>query len=31
MRETYHGELASIGDGLVEMARLAGSAMSRAT
>ncbi|MGI5133789.1 MULTISPECIES: phosphate signaling complex protein PhoU [unclassified Streptomyces] len=31
MRETYHGELASIGDGLVEMTRLAGSAMGRAT
>jgi phosphate transport system protein len=31
MRETYHEGLASIGDGLVEMARLAGSAMGRAT
>jgi phosphate transport system protein len=31
MREAYHGELASIGDGLVEMAQLADSAMGRAT
>ncbi|MGX1546969.1 phosphate signaling complex protein PhoU [Streptomyces adustus] len=31
MREAYHGELASIGASLVEMARLADSAMGRAT
>ncbi|TQF04724.1 phosphate signaling complex protein PhoU [Kitasatospora acidiphila] len=31
MRDTYHEELDSIGDGLVEMARLVGSAMGRAT
>lgn len=31
MRDAYHEELDSIGDGLVEMARLAGSAMGRAT
>ncbi|MEU8980251.1 phosphate signaling complex protein PhoU [Streptomyces sp. NPDC048309] len=31
MRDTYHEELDSIGDGLVEMARLAGSAIGRAT
>jgi phosphate transport system protein len=31
MREAYHGELASIREGLVEMARLAGSAIGRAT
>jgi phosphate transport system protein len=31
MRTAYHEELAVIGDGLVRMARLAGSAMGRAT
>jgi phosphate transport system protein len=31
MRDAYHEQLDSIGDGLVEMARLAGSAMGRAT
>ncbi|GAA1223726.1 phosphate signaling complex protein PhoU [Kitasatospora nipponensis] len=31
MRDSYHEELDSIGDGLVEMARLVGSAMGRAT
>jgi phosphate transport system protein len=31
MRDAYHEELASIGDGLVEMANLVGSAMGRAT
>ncbi|AZQ40012.1 phosphate signaling complex protein PhoU [Streptomyces cyaneochromogenes] len=31
MREAYHEELASISDGLVEMANLVGSAMGRAT
>ncbi|MQY13101.1 Phosphate-specific transport system accessory protein PhoU [Streptomyces sp. RB5] len=31
MRDTYHEELDSIGEGLVEMARLVGSAMGRAT
>jgi len=31
MREAYHGELQAISDQLVEMTRLAGSAMSRAT
>ncbi|MER6452733.1 phosphate signaling complex protein PhoU [Streptomyces sp900105245] len=31
MREAYHEELASIGEGLVEMARLVGSAVGRAT
>ncbi|WP_327067589.1 phosphate signaling complex protein PhoU [Kitasatospora sp. NBC_01250] len=31
MRDAYHEELDSIGDGLVEMARLVGSAMGRAT
>jgi phosphate transport system protein len=31
MRDAYHEELDSIGDGLVEMARLAGSAIGRAT
>ncbi|MGW3206034.1 phosphate signaling complex protein PhoU [Streptomyces sp. NPDC001135] len=31
MREAYHEELASLCDGLVEMARLAGSAIGRAT
>ncbi|MFF4846230.1 phosphate signaling complex protein PhoU [Streptomyces collinus] len=31
MREAYHEELASIGEGLVEMARLVGSAIGRAT
>jgi phosphate uptake regulator len=31
MRAAYHEELASIRDGLVEMAHLAGSAMGRAT
>ncbi|MFC5906051.1 phosphate signaling complex protein PhoU [Streptacidiphilus monticola] len=31
MRDAYHEELDSIGDGLVELARLAGSAMGRAT
>ncbi|MFE9427104.1 phosphate signaling complex protein PhoU [Kitasatospora sp. NPDC006697] len=31
MRDTYHEELDSIGDSLVEMARLVGSAMGRAT
>jgi phosphate transport system protein len=31
MREAYHEELASIGDGLVDMANLVGSAMGRAT
>lgn len=31
MRGTYHVELDAIGDGLVEMAGLAGSAMGRAT
>ncbi|MET8625675.1 phosphate signaling complex protein PhoU [Kitasatospora sp. NPDC004669] len=31
MRDAYHEELDSIGDSLVEMARLAGSAMGRAT
>jgi phosphate transport system protein len=31
MRDAYHEELDSIGDGLVEMARLVGSAIGRAT
>jgi phosphate transport system protein len=31
MRDAYHDELDSIGDGLVEMARLVGSAIGRAT
>ncbi|WP_042388638.1 phosphate signaling complex protein PhoU [Streptacidiphilus melanogenes] len=31
MRDSYHEELDSISDGLVELARLAGSAMGRAT
>jgi phosphate transport system protein len=31
MREAYHEELASIGEGLVDMANLVGSAMGRAT
>jgi phosphate transport system protein len=31
MREAYHEELAALGDGLVEMARLVGSAIGRAT
>jgi phosphate transport system protein len=31
MRDAYHAELAAIGDQLVEMTRLVGSAMSRAT
>lgn len=31
MRDAYHEELDSIGDGLVDMARLVGSAMGRAT
>ncbi|MGW0771860.1 phosphate signaling complex protein PhoU [Streptomyces sp. NPDC002676] len=31
MREAYHAELEAIGDGLVEMAHLVGSAMGRAT
>lgn len=31
MREAYHEELAALSDGLVEMARLAGSAIGRAT
>ncbi|MEU8032988.1 phosphate signaling complex protein PhoU [Streptomyces sp. NPDC049099] len=31
MRKTYHEELASLSDGLVEMARLVGSAIGRAT
>ncbi|MFF0125801.1 phosphate signaling complex protein PhoU [Streptomyces mirabilis] len=31
MREVYHEELASVGDALVEMARLVGSAIGRAT
>jgi phosphate transport system protein len=31
MRDAYHEELDSIGDGLVEMARLVGSAVGRAT
>ncbi|MEU2714258.1 phosphate signaling complex protein PhoU [Streptomyces sp. NPDC007205] len=31
MRETYHEELAALSDGLVEMARLVGSAIGRAT
>ncbi len=31
MREAYHEELASIGDALVDMANLVGSAMGRAT
>jgi phosphate transport system protein len=31
MRDAYHEELNSIGDGLVEMARLVGSAIGRAT
>ncbi|MER6026166.1 phosphate signaling complex protein PhoU [Streptomyces sp. NPDC001851] len=31
MREAYHEELASLSDGLVEMARLVGSAIGRAT
>jgi phosphate transport system protein len=31
MREAYHGELASIGESLVDMANLVGSAMGRAT
>lgn len=31
MRDSYHDQLDAIGDGLVEMSRLAGSAVSRAT
>ncbi|RBL84313.1 phosphate transport system regulatory protein PhoU, partial [Streptomyces cavourensis] len=31
MRDAYHEELDSIGEGLVEMARLVGSAIGRAT
>ncbi len=31
MRDSYHEQLDAIGDGLVEMSRLAGSAVSRAT
>ncbi|MFF4689009.1 phosphate uptake regulator PhoU, partial [Streptomyces sp. NPDC001307] len=31
MREAYHGELASISEGLVEMANMVGSAMGMAT
>ncbi len=31
MRDAYHEELDSIGDGLVEMGRLVGSAIGRAT
>lgn len=31
MRDAYHDELDSIGDGLIELARLAGSAIGRAT
>ncbi|MFJ9736398.1 phosphate signaling complex protein PhoU [Streptomyces sp. NPDC101171] len=31
MREAYHEELAAVGEGLVEMARLVGSAIGRAT
>ncbi|MFB7328522.1 phosphate transport system regulatory protein PhoU, partial [Streptomyces sp. NPDC056190] len=31
MREAYHEELDAIGDGLVEMANLVGSAIGRAT
>ena len=31
MRDTYHQQLAEVGDGLIEMSRLVGSAVSRAT
>ncbi|MCW2598685.1 MAG: phosphate transport system regulatory protein [Frankiales bacterium] len=31
MRDTYHEQLAEVGDGLIEMSRLVGSAVSRAT
>ena len=31
MRDTYHEQLAEVGDGLIEMSRLVGSAVSKAT
>jgi phosphate transport system protein len=31
MRQSYHDQLAEVGDGLIEMSRLVGSAVSRAT
>ena len=31
MRQTYHEQLAEVGDGLIEMSRLVGSAVSKAT
>ena len=31
MRQSYHDQLAEVGDGLIEMSRLVGSAVSKAT
>lgn len=31
MRDSYHERLAEVGDGLIEMSRLVGSAVSKAT